>query len=384
MMNISEETYLRRLTPSHQQKLSCILDINSVWEILATRIPTKPDLLFHPNAEWEPRYNTTHIQSLKSMGGSPTRNLLTDWGTKNVTLKHLMQVLHLINQGHAVNLIERDILRRPSQQPPIESNPTSPIPNEQGSTQISSSLPCTPSPNNQNASSNAIRATQTRPTDVETDGEINNGAIANPELSDNFSICSGLSSRLSDISTTFGVISLSAATVEDGARPGHGSPREDGASWPGGQPQNGLRELSARSAFDPSAEQSLSTTEQVERGWASPGRAGEDSSRAQVTNAPAVDSGSTQSTSTTHGSSAQSIEQVLSRCSDLREIPFDVLRNITDNFNEKEECLGGRLIGEGGFGHVFLGQISDSHKVAVKCLKDDTEDMAQQFLAEIK
>ena len=56
MMDVNEDTFLRRLNFSHQQKLSRILDINGVWEILAARIPTKPDLLFQPNVEWEPRY----------------------------------------------------------------------------------------------------------------------------------------------------------------------------------------------------------------------------------------------------------------------------------------------------------------------------------------
>ncbi|GFR99268.1 interleukin-1 receptor-associated kinase 4, partial [Elysia marginata] len=90
-MNISEETFLRNLVPSHQRKISQILDIHSAWETFAARIPTRPDLLFQPNAEWQPRYNTTHIHTFKSMNGSPTRNLLTDWGTKNVQLRHLVQ-----------------------------------------------------------------------------------------------------------------------------------------------------------------------------------------------------------------------------------------------------------------------------------------------------
>ena len=50
----------------------------------------------------------------------------------------------------------------------------------------------------------------------------------------------------------------------------------------------------------------------------------------------------------------------------------------------KEESEGGRLIGEGGFGHVFLGQINRTYRVAVKVLKDDTEETVEQFLAEIK
>ena len=55
-----------------------------------------------------------------------------------------------------------------------------------------------------------------------------------------------------------------------------------------------------------------------------------------------------------------------------------------DDFDSREESDGGRLIGEGGFGEVFLGLTSNRQRVAVKCLKDNTEDTVKQFLAEIK
>lgn len=48
---ITEDTYVRHLPFSSILNLSSMLDTDGLWEQLAVRIPTKPDLLFNNEDE---------------------------------------------------------------------------------------------------------------------------------------------------------------------------------------------------------------------------------------------------------------------------------------------------------------------------------------------
>ena len=63
-------------------------------------------------------------------------------------------------------------------------------------------------------------------------------------------------------------------------------------------------------------------------------------------------------------------------------IRYNILRRITDNFNQDLLSEGGRVIGTGGFGEVFLGIFPNGYKVAVKRLKD-VEEKERQFQTEL-
>ena len=63
-------------------------------------------------------------------------------------------------------------------------------------------------------------------------------------------------------------------------------------------------------------------------------------------------------------------------------IKYNILRRITDNFNQDLLLEGGRVIGNGGFGEVFLGIFPNGYKVAVKRLKD-VEEKERQFQTEL-
>lgn len=71
--------------------------------------------------------------------------------------------------------------------------------------------------------------------------------------------------------------------------------------------------------------------------------------------------------------------------SSLKEAPYTLLASITNNFDDLGFIEGGRLIGCGGFGNVFLGEFSNGYKVAVKRLmKSDDQNMDKQFVTELK
>ncbi|KAL6639788.1 hypothetical protein ACP70R_022610 [Stipagrostis hirtigluma subsp. patula] len=60
-----------------------------------------------------------------------------------------------------------------------------------------------------------------------------------------------------------------------------------------------------------------------------------------------------------------------------REIPFQLLREITDNFSEE------RLLGRGAYGKVYMGMHKDGKKIAVKMLHDIPALDEQQFQKEL-
>ena len=64
-------------------------------------------------------------------------------------------------------------------------------------------------------------------------------------------------------------------------------------------------------------------------------------------------------------------------------IKYNILRKITDNFNQTSLAELGRVIGTGGFGEVFLGIFPNGYKVAVKRLKD-AEEKERQFQTELE
>ncbi|GFN74162.1 pentapeptide repeat-containing protein, partial [Plakobranchus ocellatus] len=341
--DVNEDTFLRKLAPSHEQKLSSILDTQDSWEVVVARIPTNPDLLFNPHEEWKPRYNTSHVFTFKSMGGSPTRNLLTNWGTKNIRLKHLIQVLRLTKLHHAADFIERDVLHK--------------------------TLAC-------QAFSGVIGACGEKSLDnFSTDESSNNKGLhelypQNGELHQESSTIHGATLQQdfnNQINSATPVESLGSFRIKD---LGHM------------MPQNFLEGIQRDSKVDCELESRcdaiVASTVQADRSWASVGR---ENNR----NGNSYCSASEQSKANRNTTDLLSHGEILQDCiKDLKEMRYVTLQKITNDFDVREAFEGGRLIGEGGFGHVFLGVFDNQVRVAVKCLKDNTEDTLAQFIAEIK
>lgn len=66
-----------------------------------------------------------------------------------------------------------------------------------------------------------------------------------------------------------------------------------------------------------------------------------------------------------------------------KEMKYGMLQHITNNFKRELLSEGGRVIGTGGFGEVFLGIFDNGHKVAVKKLKN-VEEVDKQFRTELE
>lgn len=63
-------------------------------------------------------------------------------------------------------------------------------------------------------------------------------------------------------------------------------------------------------------------------------------------------------------------------------LTYELLMFITDDFNPKQLSEGGRVIGRGGFGDVFLGTFENGFRVAVKRLKN-VDEVDKQFETEL-
>uniref|UniRef100_A0A2C9KR81 non-specific serine/threonine protein kinase n=1 Tax=Biomphalaria glabrata TaxID=6526 RepID=A0A2C9KR81_BIOGL len=69
----------------------------------------------------------------------------------------------------------------------------------------------------------------------------------------------------------------------------------------------------------------------------------------------------------------------------LKDVQFEVLKKITNNFDVRTVKEGGKLIGSGGFGKVFLGTFHTGFQIAVKLLISCSEDDIQsQFKNEVE
>lgn len=71
----------------------------------------------------------------------------------------------------------------------------------------------------------------------------------------------------------------------------------------------------------------------------------------------------------------------------VQPISHSMLGAVTDNFNDKPLEEGGKLIGSGGFGMVYLGKFHNGFQIAVKCLRESDqlkeEDLIKQFETEV-
>ncbi|KAH9498536.1 Interleukin-1 receptor-associated kinase 4 [Bulinus truncatus] len=258
--------------------LSTLLDIGNLWERLACVIPVKPADLFTDTGDYALRYNYAQIQNLamrnQQRGKSCTRALLVDWGTQNITVKHLIEVLKRANLIAASEYMQQLI---PSKQPSQTVSPSQPSSEDALSRCSNVSI----------VSSNASDF------NVRIDHELyqNNH-------------CENVQTRRVSITSM--------------AKPDEG---DSGPSHNVNQYEDDNVEIPDKETDD----------------------------------------------------------DVLL----MKDVKFDVLKKITNNFDDRTVKDGGNLIGSGGFGTVFLGTFNTGFQVAVKRL-NDSDDSQSQFKTELE
>lgn len=286
------ETYIRKMPHSAFVKLANMLDPQNFWERFAIEIPMRLEMLGQANAE--PRYSHQQMATFAFQGGkpggSPTKRVLQDWGTKNARIRHLITVLMSARLEAAANYIHDDLLQ------------LGPVPragwceDDGGGSDDGGS----PGPDND---------------DAET---------SHP--SDSADICEPSSSK--------------PPTIGEESLPG--SPKSNQMSFMSGQMSVGNEGAPSLSQLQ---RKSSISDEGNEEAWIG----------------------------------LHDIQ--------IQTIPHSMLGTVTDNFNEKPLEKGGKLIGSGGFGMVYLGKFHNGFQIAVKCLRESDqlkeEDLIKQFETEV-
>ncbi|XP_022857652.1 receptor-like serine/threonine-protein kinase ALE2 [Olea europaea var. sylvestris] len=88
--------------------------------------------------------------------------------------------------------------------------------------------------------------------------------------------------------------------------------------------------------------------------------------------------GSMQSSSPASSTSASLVSAMPASVLSVKTFRLTELEKATDKFSSK------RILGEGGFGRVYLGIMEDATKVAVKLLTRDNQNGDREFIAEVE
>ncbi|XP_012941607.2 interleukin-1 receptor-associated kinase 4 isoform X2 [Aplysia californica] len=297
---VTEDTYIRDVPPLLHRQLAVKLDIDNMWELLAEQIPRRPDSIFEflpDDAGFEPRYTSAHLAIFRNKnnqrGDSATRSLLTEWGTLNSKVKHLILALKRARLLEAAQFVEKHLPPQNPGQQPVQIGAVS-------SSECLSRQPAHSVPNSSQGH-----------------------------------IC-------------------------------HESPRTIPAP-------NTVREDQVLSGEGVSASEAGTKSEQISyRRFPVPS---EHDKAVSVGEAPPSEEVEEDSTA---------FEEFHIIPDVLQKIDYRILKKITNNFDRRHYKEGGRLIGEGGFGDVFLGTFHSDYTVAVKRMKLSTEDSIELFKTEVE
>ncbi|KAH3812285.1 uncharacterized protein LOC127833977 [Dreissena polymorpha] len=348
----SGETFLRHLPYSVLRRLSLMLDIDKQWEKLVTLIPKNigdvgsVDL---SSASSEKRYSHLQIRIFEEKGkrpeGSPTKAIIDDWATQNTMVKHLVRVLQEAHLGEAANYLHENVLNmgplRDLSAPSSACNSLSDlpeprwIPNRSGDIHVPSS--------NVNEKSEKEHLCDKQ---IEYEG-LSKGSVDN----DYYKLRSGSEGLLIGFYESGG----KSMDLEEGVGDAVYSMQKDLSV--------GEKDIYSIAKLPEAKQQMHGAKEPIES---------DDRVELQQKRTEA---------------------QKLSAKTDIykligphREMSYQVLQHITLDFKQGEVANGGRSIGSGGFGEVFLGVFDNGHKVAIKKLKklDEKEEMMKQFKTELE
>lgn len=254
---ITGDTFIREIPEVLKRRLYAMLDVQNFWERLAVQIPRRVDTIYQcdpADLEFEPRFTSVAIEAFQRAGykpgGSSTKSLLKEWGTKNSQVKHLILALKRGKLLEPAKTLEQHLSLASKEE--LQQNPEKTC--QQRALESNLQVTCSAQPE-------IIKTEEAIP-------------------------CGSGISRISHIS-------------------------EGDRSVNNGEPP------------------------------------------------PVDDLGSDDSYVPEFDSSQQKIE-------------FGVLKKITDNFNH---C---RIIGEGGFGDVYLGTFQNNYKVAIKRLRQTTDEVTEE------
>ncbi|XP_002739502.1 interleukin-1 receptor-associated kinase 4-like [Saccoglossus kowalevskii] len=372
--NISPKTLVRKIPYGVLRHLTSVLDIpsplNRNWEGLAAIIPKR-------SGSSEMKYRQIDIQTFAlehaKPNGSPTLQLLSDWGTQNATCQELVELLLQLDLIAAAEILLPDYVhqKKTQQQETRAPNatrrygdgggdrgssedswdnaftkiqqPVSQVQSLQSQVQSSSTLSSAESTSL--SSSTITHTNESKPSmNLSNDKPSSKSVIENP-------------SKLSKPSSSMQKNDI---------------PRDFPSDTTSGNRADNLKDITEKMK-----EVKITTTDSKVSEMLGSGNT--DSP------APLV---SMVDTSVEHSGKTAEIRMTLQEVAPDKELSYTDLSHMTDGFNISKQEDGGNFIGEGAFGIVFLGNASNGNKLAIKKLKvGDTpllSRITEQFKNEIK
>lgn len=346
---ITRETYIRHLPYSVVKYLSLLLDIDKKWERMVSHIPKNLKDVGKPNAELRYCHLQVRIFDDRSRrpDGSTTKSILDDWATQNARVTHLIVVLQKADLYEAANYILVNVLcEAPVQRPePPDSSipiPTFPIPGwDQSQKKATSHKTMSGSENETISSANQAYDKLGTNNEAIEYNTMDSGACGN------LSLDSGQMSVMLNAENGCRLALEHAETVEIRSLGVYNLARD----------QNDM----------------LINSESYEMAKDVPGKKVMPMLKPFVQHKPCETEDVDYITPTNEDPYSQLGSTVM---------PYHVLEYITNQFDNKLLSLGGRVIGSGGFGEVFLGIFQNGFKVAIKKLKN-VEEVDKGFQTEL-
>ncbi|XP_053403601.1 interleukin-1 receptor-associated kinase 4-like [Mercenaria mercenaria] len=397
---VTEETYIRQLPYSVVKYISLLLDVDRQWEKFVLKIPKRLHDVGRDTSEMRYSYLQVRLFEDKSKrpDGSPTKTIMDDWGTQNTKVKHLLRILQEAALYEAADYISENVLHQgkvPRLQEETENTASLPAPswddkklkdsdNKQVQEKDNFDAQCQKNIYERekplgNAYSNGVNS----PTDSTYNRLMKPGEDewAYNKLSPGVDKAIYYRTPSFDSGGSFSDV-LKAGNKHDAGveheeetvqirsfkeRTAVKANDEDAYSYAysGGpkyafakevpEPRNGSAD---KIALPPRKREPCETTDESE-----------------------IDVKKQQEPCESSDGSA-SKEDDLYKVIANQKLTYHLLGLITDDFNQKPVALGGRVVGSGGFGDVYLGRFENGFQVAVKRLKN-VEEVDKQFETEL-
>nr|QID75734.1 interleukin-1 receptor-associated kinase 4 [Sinohyriopsis cumingii] len=329
---VTEDTFIRHLPYSAVRYLSLLLDVDNNWKKMVNHIPKKID-----SPHFEARYSQLQVRLFEDKGkkpdGSPTRAIIDDWATQNAQVRHLMQALLDASLIEAADYLSMKILKQGrAPRPCLQDGEHLPP--------VGMPVPAWHDPHKEKNDTEDDITEIKRALHQENKHEPKEGQ----EHSLDSDQCHGESeipANSGNMETLFNRI----PSYESGGNPSQ--------SLFVGQERPFIHSMESFENQETLLQRAVKVHE-ADRDTSEP---------------------------------CESIDELFLLMPDgpTQCVPYSCLAAITDNFNSDCISKGGRVIGRGGFGTVYLGLFRNGYKVAVKSLHEVKDVNAEkQFITELQ
>ncbi|KAL3846812.1 hypothetical protein ACJMK2_017766 [Sinanodonta woodiana] len=329
---VTDDTFIRHLPYSAVRYLSLLLDVDNNWKKLVNHIPKRID-----SSHFEARYSQLQVRLFEDKGkkpdGSPTRAIIDDWATQNAQVRHLMQALLNASLIEAADYLSMKILKRGRAPRPCLQEDGEHLP------PVGMPAPAWHDPNKEK--------NNTEDDITEIKKSLHQENEHTPKEGQEHSLNSDQCHGESEIRANSGNLETLFNRI-----PSYES---------GGDPSQSL--------FDGQERPFIHSLESFEN---------QETLLQRAVNKVHVEDEDT-------SEPCESIDELFFPDRPTQCVPYSCLAAVTDNFNSECISKGGRVIGRGGFGTVYLGLFRNGYKVAVKSLHEVKDVNAEkQFITELK